>query len=265
MRQYDPFGADRPCGVWGVNFGGGVNSTALLLALHDRGMRPDFVLFADTGSERPETYENVERVLRWCSSVRFPFVTVRWDRVRGELAGQFESVHDNCLRTHHLPSKAYGYSGCTFKWKIQPMQRWRKAHSFAACTVAVGYDAGEARRLKNAKRRACQDADRGAGEMMWYPLVGFGMDRDACVARIEAQGWPAAKSACFMCPMQKPAEWTELSETHPGLFNIAVRIDREAKAAGHADTKGLFSAYSKEFAACVCAVDGGPTHERAKS
>lgn len=40
-------------------FGGGVNSTAMLVEMHKRGIRPDLILFADTGGERPETYETV--------------------------------------------------------------------------------------------------------------------------------------------------------------------------------------------------------------
>jgi len=34
---------------WGVNFGGGVNSVALLLFCRDRGLVPDWILFSDTG------------------------------------------------------------------------------------------------------------------------------------------------------------------------------------------------------------------------
>jgi hypothetical protein len=33
----------------------GVNSTALLVQLSRAGVRPDLILFADTGAEKPET------------------------------------------------------------------------------------------------------------------------------------------------------------------------------------------------------------------
>ena len=36
-----------------LNFGGGVNSTALILEMVARGERFDFVIFADTGGEKP--------------------------------------------------------------------------------------------------------------------------------------------------------------------------------------------------------------------
>ena len=40
-----------------LSFGGGVNSTALLVGLCGRSQAPSLVLFADTGSELPETGE----------------------------------------------------------------------------------------------------------------------------------------------------------------------------------------------------------------
>ena len=38
-----------------VAYGAGVDSTALLIALRDRGVPVALILFADTGSEKPET------------------------------------------------------------------------------------------------------------------------------------------------------------------------------------------------------------------
>lgn len=44
----------RTLGV--LAYGGGVNSTALLVSLHQRGIPIDLILFADTGGELPSTY-----------------------------------------------------------------------------------------------------------------------------------------------------------------------------------------------------------------
>jgi len=256
---FDAFGMEPPKDMpWGVNFGGGDNSRALLLALHDRGMRPDWVVFSDTGSEWPETYAQLPVVEAWCASVGFPFARTRWDRTQGERAGTFESIHANCLRTEYLPSKAYGLAGCTFKWKIQPLQRWRKAHGFTPSGIAIGYDAGEARRLKKARARAtaCASSEEATDEVLWYPLVAMGMDRTACVDRLQKQGWPSQKSACFMCPSTKPKEWEALKEKHPDLYQIALDIEQGAKDAGNAKTKSLFDNYAVS-PGCVCAADGG--------
>ncbi|MEM3161041.1 MAG: phosphoadenosine phosphosulfate reductase family protein, partial [Nitrososphaera sp.] len=39
-----------------LSYGGGVNSTALMILLVRHKLPIDYVIFADTGSERPETY-----------------------------------------------------------------------------------------------------------------------------------------------------------------------------------------------------------------
>ena len=38
-----------------VSYGGGTNSTAMLIAMVLKGIKPDLILFADTGGELPET------------------------------------------------------------------------------------------------------------------------------------------------------------------------------------------------------------------
>lgn len=44
-----------------VSFGGGVNSTAVLIGLHDRSEIPDAILFADTGGEKPKSTQTCLR------------------------------------------------------------------------------------------------------------------------------------------------------------------------------------------------------------
>lgn len=61
-----------------VAYGGGVNSTAMLVEMHRRGIRTDLILFADTGGERPETYRTVWLVSEWCKLHGMPqIITVR--------------------------------------------------------------------------------------------------------------------------------------------------------------------------------------------
>jgi hypothetical protein len=229
-----------PSGSWGINFGGGVNSTAMLLFCHDRGLQPEWVLFADTGSEWPGTYELVQLIETWCTSVGFPFSRTKWMRTRKAPLG-FEPVHKNCLRTKYLPSRAYGYAGCTSKWKIQPAERWRKDHGFKTSTIALGYDAGEEKRV----RRALGKSTTG----FWYPLVAWGYDRITCEKRILEAGWPIQKSACFCCPSTKKEEWRTLLKKHPELFQISRKIELQAKEAGNAETASIFKS-AKECVWC---------------
>ena len=222
------FSQTPPASPWGINVGGGLNSTALIVECRRRGLRPDWMLFADTGSERPETIAHVAFLREWCAGWA-DLETVRWIRQDGT----FEALHDNCLRTNSFPSKAYGFAGCTSKWKIQSMERWRKDRGFDRGAFAVGYDAGEIRRLT----KACQRGDQ-PNMTAWYPLAAWGIDRDGCKRIVEAEGIAVAKSSCFMCPNMRREEWRELSAAHPNLYAIAEDIKERATAAGNAPQAG---------------------------
>jgi hypothetical protein len=212
-----------PASPWGINFGGGLNSTAVIIECRNRGLRPDWILFADTGSEMPGTLDHVERMRVWCEGWQ-EVTTVRWIRKEGH----HEPLHENCLRTGYLPSKAYGNAGCTSKWKIQPMEKWRKQNGFSAGAFAVGYDAGEGRRITSACRR-------GDDPIMtaWYPLVAWGIDRDGCATICAREGITVGKSSCFMCPTLRRNEREALRVDHPDLFDIALKMEDKARAAGN--------------------------------
>lgn len=92
-------------------FGGGVNSTALLIGLRDRKERPDAILFADTGGEKPDTYTHVDRMSEWCLSFDFPPI----ETVRQKL-----TLEADCLNRETLPSKAFGFGTCSERFKLQP-------------------------------------------------------------------------------------------------------------------------------------------------
>jgi len=224
-----------PRSPWGINFGAGLNSTAVLIECRNRHWKPDWVLFADTGSELPGTLEHVERMRKWAKGWA-DLTTVRWERTRSELKG-FEPLHENCLRTGYLPSKAYGYAGCTTKWKIQPMDRWRKEHGYDVGAFAVGYDAGEAKRIKT----ACERGDD-PNFTAWYPLVAWGIDRAGCKAICDVEGIEVGKSSCFMCPNMRKPEWLALRKDHPSFFNIAIEIENNAIGAGNPGPRpGLYT------------------------
>jgi hypothetical protein len=245
-----PFSPCPPRHPWGINFGAGTNSWALALACFERGFTPHWCLFADTGSETPETYLSVEQFQAWARERDWPFEIVRWIRKDGS----FESIHENCLRTGYLPSKAYGLAGCTSKWKIQPMQKWRKDHGFQDSAVAIGYDAGEQRRIESAANRYCSSPDVDLiHELPWYPLVAWGMDRPACNEINARWGISVGKSSCWCCPNMRADEWDWLKEHHPHLYQQAERIEDNAVQAGNAESKRLFSGgYRQAGMVCAC-------------
>lgn len=182
-----------------VNFGGGVNSLAILVGLYERARRPDVVIFADTRGEKPETYESNARVNAWLEAIGFPCITVVSDAGR-----RFESLEDECLKLKTLPSRAFGFGRCADHWKRRPIERWLKANTEGEITQAIGYDAGEARRVKSTSMPR---------STLWYPLIEWQWGREECTAAIERAGLVVPpKSSCFFCPSMKKREILALPE-----------------------------------------------------
>jgi hypothetical protein len=213
-----------------VNFGGGTNSTGLLIGAVERGLRPDLVVFADTGSEMPHTYTHLEAVASWLEAQGLRRIeVVRW--VRRD--GRFVALHEQCLERSELPSKAYGFSGCTTKWKQQPVDRWLRQHPEVLAEHAagrqverwIGYDADEPQR---AKRMAEKNPD----PHLWTwraPLVDWDWGRDECVEAIARAGLEQpGKSSCFMCPSMRKAEVEALAARYPDKLAVALDIERRA-------------------------------------
>jgi len=212
-----------------VNFGGGVNSTALLVGLHERGMRPDLILFADTGDEKPDTYRHIWEIQPWLESVGFPsLIILRRQITRGKNKGRVFTLEQECRANRTLPSRVFGpKGGCSGKWKRQVVDGFLKKHYRAQLTAgrkvrrALGIDFGELDRARFSPSDLFE----------WeYPLIDWRWNRDDCVRAVERAGLRVpGKSACFYCPASKKADVVKLMEEHPDLFARAVKMERYAK------------------------------------
>jgi len=209
-----------------VNFGGGVNSTALLVGYHERGIRPDAILFADTGDEKPETYEHLLAAQSWLERVRFPSLQViRRVITRGRnFGGHVDTLEKECYANRTLPSRVFGRKGgCSGKWKRQPVdgyvkRRWRQ-HIKAGGRIrrALGIDFGEFHRAKF----------QPTGAFDWeYPLIDWRWARAECVEAIERAGLRVpTKSACFYCPATTKLQMVALMQSHPELHERALKME----------------------------------------
>jgi hypothetical protein len=227
-----------------VAYGLGVNSTAMLVEFAARGIRPDLILFADTGGEKPETYQYLEVIGPFLARVGFPeVVTVRYRPKRA----RYHTLEGQCLHTGTLPSLAYGGRSCSIKYKKQPQDRdvagWQPAQVCWArggkVLKAIGFDAGPA----DSRRSRFAEDER---YRYWYALQEWGFDRPRCEQVIRDAGLPVpVKSACFFCPASKKPEILWLGEHHPDLLQRALEIERNAQAK-LTSVKGLGRSYSWE-------------------
>jgi len=212
-----------------VAFGGGVDSTAMILGLYENERPIDLILFADTGGERPETYKHIEIFSNWLVNKGLPSITIV-KRTRRD--GSLETLEEECHRRKNLPSIAYGFKSCSQKHKIAPQDKFLNSWQLAKdwwktgkkCVKYIGYDAGESRRADNAAKR-----DDPKYEYQ-YPLIEWGWEREDCLETIKKHGIiNVGKSACFFCPSSKKQEIIELYKTHPDLLERAIAIEDQAE------------------------------------
>ena len=217
--------AARGTDHFGIAYGLGVDSTAILVELVRRRLRPDFILFADVGSEKESTHRFLPVIQEFLAAAGFPPVTVvRYEPVRSP----YTSIEGNMTMNATLPGAVFNRGSCTAKWKIAPQQKWVKQHRHlypGRIVKAIGFDAGEGyRRLRANDRVHAAANDR---YVYWYPLQDWGWDRNACKAAIRGAGLPVPpKSACFFCANMKPAEVMDLTEDERGRI---VRMEMRAE------------------------------------
>ncbi len=251
-----------------LSFGGGTDSTAILCGWVERGLDPfDYILFADTGGERPHTYEHIERMQAWLTKHGLPHITIV-RKVRRD--GRIHTLEENCLEANMLPSLAYGFKGCSQKFKIAPQEKFvnnlpqAKAlwKSGKLIDKYIGYEFGERRRWMAAPIEDEKYRYR-------YPLVEWQWSRPECLAAIQRMGLPLpGKSSCFFCPASTKPEIAQLKQQYPALFEKALAMEDNAKLK---TVKGLGRRFSwRDYATtleepdvvpCISCADGNNTCE----
>lgn len=211
-----------------VSCGMGTNSIAILVGFYQRGIKPDLITFADTGSEKPHTYQMIAVLNNWLFSVGFPQVNVVQKVYKDS---SLANLYDHCKDRNMLPSLAYGFKNCSQKFKIAPQDKFLNNNAGAKAfwatgkkiTKVIGYDIDEVRRADNAPEETKK-------YKMSYPLIEWGWDREDCIKAIESVGLPRpGKSACFFCPASTYNEIKTLKEHYPELLEKALVLESGAE------------------------------------
>jgi len=220
-----------------VSLGMGVDSVAMLIEMHRRGVKVDAVLFADTGAERTWTYAALPVVASWLKSRMGLDLTIVRTTKGGTVGAPYLTLYGNCTANETAPDILFspGKHGCSVEWKGKPLDAWTlrtyAAHIAAGgkVTRAIGYDASPAdtRRSASACAKAFKRADAGkvstadAAFDFWYPLQDWNLTRDALIQitrdelgaeLLDATGFDRIrKSACVMCPSTTKVELEEMA------------------------------------------------------
>lgn len=189
-----------------ISFGGGVNTVALVVLLVNEGWRGPIV-FADTGTEWPETYCYMAYFEReWLAPRGLSILRLGEDYRALGPGRDVRTLATYCEEYRTTPFAATRW--CTQGWKTDVVNHWAEANGIERQLIGIAAD--EARRQKG---RLC-------------PLVDRGITREGCVEIIQREGLEVpAKSTCWLCPFQRPSQWRELWKKHPDLFERAAHIE----------------------------------------
>lgn len=234
--------------VW-VCYGGGTDSTAMIIEMVRRNERIDLVTFADTGDELPKTYKTVDIMDMWLRGRGYPGVTKVYP-VNGK--GNRIVLSEEVLKLSTLPSLAFGWHTCSQRFKIKPqveyakkfpvfVEAWEKKQKVIRC---IGYDYGK-RDGKRAKKSTTKFPDSNLFKNR-FPLRQWRWSRERCLKEILKVGLEdPGKSSCYHCPARKRWEVDELEECNQDHLMKALKMEAMAIKSGKLkSTKGLGRSWS---------------------
>lgn len=211
-----------------ISFGGGVQSTALLVLAAQH--RIDFPLFlmANVGddSENPATLRYVDEYARPFAAEHGVDLQVL-DRVKRD--GTVETLMGRLTRegSRSLPipvrmsNGAPGTRSCTADFKIKVIAKELKRRGATPedpATIGIGISVDEIHRANNRRTEP--------HEQIVYPLLDLGLRRIDCARVIREAGLPVPpKSSCYFCPFHRPETWHDQRRDEPELFEKSCQLE----------------------------------------
>ena len=230
-----------------LSFSGGKDSTALAFyLLHNY---PEIaerleVVFCDTGTELPETYDYIRRFeaitgleVRRIDALEFNAHSVDNKRNRNAFDHTLKELYGDFLPR---PSMRW----CTRELKIKPFEAYvgsDRAYSYIGIRVEEkreGYKQRTTPRDNNGKPVVISEK---ANIIPVYPFKEDGLDLHDVKMLLDDSGlglppyynW-RSRSGCYFCFYQQIGEWQRLKENHPDLFEKA----KEYESSGNTWVQG---------------------------
>lgn len=210
-----------------VSFGGGVQSTALLVLAAQGKIDYRTFLFANVGddSENPATLRYVKDIAKpFAAQHDLAIIEVRRTRRNGTPYPTILETVVGPTRTLVIPSRTpngFMRRNCTQDWKITVLARWQREHGASEeqpASVALGISVDELHRARSNSRDKAQRLD--------YPLLTLRMDRSDCRSVILEAGLPIPeKSSCWFCPFHSNTDWQRMRDDDPATFAKAVALE----------------------------------------
>lgn len=211
-----------------ISYGGGVQSTALLV-LAARG-EIDFrtFLFANVGddSEHPATLAYIREIaVPYAARAKLEIHELKRQRRDGATETLMQRLNRPGTRSIPIPVRmangAPGRRNCTADFKIRVIGRWLREHGATAqqpAAVGIGISLDEIHRANRRRKESHEEIE--------YPLLDLGLRRDDCKRIITDAGLPVPpKSSCFFCPFRTVKAWRHQRMHEPDLFALSVQLE----------------------------------------
>ncbi|MEU6015088.1 phosphoadenosine phosphosulfate reductase [Streptomyces sp. NPDC058316] len=211
-----------------ISFGGGVQSTALLVLAAQGHIDYSTFLFANVGddSEHPSTLAYIRDVaVPYAAGAGLDLQQLHRHRRDGAMETLWQRLNRPDTRSIPIPVRmangAPGRRSCTADFKIKVIGRWLREHGATVqdpATVGIGISLDEIHRA-NRRRKEPHEA-------IEYPLLDLGLRRSDCEHIIAEAGLPVPpKSACFFCPFRTVEAWKQQRRNEPELFAKSVQLE----------------------------------------
>ena len=196
-----------------LSMGAGVQTTAILLKFWER-YKDGYIVFADTGDEKKETYWYIEKYLKpFCETKGLRWVTVKHKHGF--------SLMDWCLKRRIIPIRTRRW--CTQDFKIKPINRFIRSIGATRKNPVlqdIGISLDESHRANFSKTMPKY-------VKLEYPLLDAKLTRRDCYKIIQDAGFPIPpKSGCDFCPYTKRKDMRVLLAGDKERFMQIVKMEQ---------------------------------------
>jgi hypothetical protein len=210
-----------------ISYGGGVQSTALVVLSMSEGWDVDEVVHVDLmDAESPATREYVARFREWLQREYGRDITVIGRNMYRDMLDNpaFTPVPWHGRRKKFMLSRQ-----CTRQYKVAPVQRYLYDRYLGDCIrLMLGISVDEYHRMRDSSAARIEHV---------YPLVDRRLTRWQCRDIIERAGLAVPpKSSCWFCPFRSVVSQWALVQRYPDLAGMARaledRINAERRSRG---------------------------------
>jgi hypothetical protein len=210
-----------------ISYGGGVQSTALVVLAMQRGWQIDEVVHVDLlDAESPATREYVEYFRRWLRETHQRDITLLTRDLYGDMLTNpaFTPAPWRAADGSFMLKRQ-----CTRQYKVEPIRRYLyDRYKREQIRLMLGISVDEFHRMRESGAKRIENV---------YPLVDERLTRQDCRAILERAGLtPPPKSSCWFCPYRSAHSQAELLKQYPTLREKAEELgdadQRRASEAG---------------------------------